>query len=89
MNYISKIIEALKEEIPDCDDSLLGLYSLLVLSKGIDTTLSDVHDAWAVWRNVTNPNHKSLIPFSELSQEVQDLDTKYMEAIHKISILGE
>lgn len=87
MNYIQKTIELLKEEIPDCDNDLLGLYSLLVLSKGINTSLEDVHDAWAIWRNVTNPKHKSLIPFSELSTEVQDLDEKYMKAIHKVSIL--
>jgi hypothetical protein len=40
-----------------------------------------VHDAWSVWRNKTDPDHRSLIPFDDLTPEVQQLDSKYREAI--------
>lgn len=65
----------------DVESDLLDLYVLLVLTSGIDTGLIDVHDAWAVWKNKTNPSHKSLIPFSELTPEVQELDREYADAI--------
>jgi hypothetical protein len=37
----------------------------------------------ALYRNVTNPAHRSLIPFDELDAEVQELDREYMNAIHE------
>lgn len=75
MNYISRIIAMLREEIPECDDRLLGLYALLVLSRHMNTTREDVHDAWAVWRNETNK------PLPALTPEAQALDDRYVEAI--------
>jgi hypothetical protein len=84
-NYVNDIIVRLYEVLGDnIDDHLAGLYALLVLAKGTDTTLEDVHDAWAIWRNVDRPDHKSLVPFSDLSKEVQELDRKYMNAIHSV-----
>ena len=80
MNYIQKARDILAKKI-DVEDDLLDLYTLLVFSTGVDTELMDVHDAWAIWRNKTDPRHKSLIPFSELTQETQELDRKYLEAI--------
>ena len=63
------------------ESDLLDLYVLLVLTKGPNTQLIDVHDAWSVWRNKTMPEHKSLIPFSELAPAVQELDREYTDAI--------
>lgn len=80
MNYIQQARDILSKKI-DVESDLLDLYVLLVLTSGIDTGLIDVHDAWAVWKNKTNPSHKSLIPFSELTPEVQELDREYAEAI--------
>lgn len=80
MNYIQQARDILSKKI-DIESDLLDLYVLLVLTSGIDTELIDVHDAWAIWRNKTNPSHKSIIPFSELTPEVQGLDREYAEAI--------
>ncbi len=81
MNYIERARAILATKI-DVDYELLGLYTLLVLSRGINTRLIDVHDAWAIWRNKTNPAHKSLVPFADLTKEIQELDQEYVAAIH-------
>lgn len=80
MNYIQKVRTNLAARI-NVEGDLLDLYTLLVLTKGAATTWEDVHNAWAVWRNRTNSTHKSLIPFNELTLEVQELDSEYAEAI--------
>ncbi len=83
MNYI----EAIRQELMDdgIDDSHADVYALLVLTTGTSTTLENVHDAWAVLKNKVRPDHKSLKPFWELSYEVQELDRKYMDSIHRVA----
>lgn len=81
MNYIQKAKEILSKKI-DVENDLLNLYTLLVFTKAGKATLEDIHDAWSIWRNETKPDHKSLIPFSELTQEVQEMDREYTEAIN-------
>lgn len=80
MNYIQKIKDILSKKI-EVEPDLLDLYSLLVCTTGKETTWKNVHDAWAIWKNKTNPDHRSLILFSELTPEVQALDEEYTEAI--------
>lgn len=87
MNYIEEIKGELNEELK-MEEPYLGLldvYALLVLIKGKDCTSEDVHNAWSVWQNKTRPNHPSLIPFCELTKEIQELDDKYRDAIIKIA----
>jgi hypothetical protein len=60
---------------------LLRLYALLGAAKGLFVESVDVHDAWAIWRVETKPDHPSLVPFNELSSDVQALDDRYREAI--------
>lgn len=81
-NYIQRARNFLSKKI-DVEEDLLNLYTLLVLTTGFSTTFENVHEAWGVWKNKTNPHHKSLIPFSELSSEVQELDREYAEAIRE------
>jgi len=81
-NYVQKAREILASKI-NVEQDLLDLYTLLVLTKGESCLLVDVHDAWAVWRNKTVPEHRSLIPFRDLSPEVQELDREYMVAIQE------
>lgn len=89
-NYVQQVIDDLADRLDDCDNDLLGLYALLALTRGEHTTLEDVHDAWGVWRNVTKPDHKSLVPFNQLTPEVQEYDRKYQLAIHDVAAgLGE
>lgn len=85
MNYVARVILALKDELDGLDEALAGLYALLVLTRGTATSLEDVHDAWALWRNETNPAHRSLIPFDQLATDVQQLDAKYRDAIHTVA----
>ena len=85
MNYADKAMNDLRRLLPDCDDTLLRLYSLLVLTRGRRTTLKDVHDAWALNRTKTNSLHKSLVPFRQLDRKTQLLDKKYRDAIRKVA----
>jgi hypothetical protein len=85
LNYVEIVCNKL-HSLLKLDDDLAELYALLLFSKGIATTLEDVHNAWAIWQNVSRPTHKSLIPFKDLTLEVQELDRKYMEAIHKVAL---
>lgn len=82
-NYAIDALGAAGIEMPGEDPHLLRLYALLALVKGTDTTLRDVHDAWSLWRLATRSDHPSIVPFDELSPEVQELDRPYMEAIHR------
>lgn len=89
-NYITEATEALREAVrrqgKDPDKSLTPAlqqgYTLLVLTKGELTTLSDVHDAWGVARAVEQPNHPDLVPFEVLAGEVQAYDKPFLAAIH-------
>lgn len=85
VTYIEDVQALLKKELPSLDDSLLDLYILLVLTTGEDTTLEQVHDAWSVWQSRIKPNHRSIVPFAELTAEVQEMDRKYAEAIRSVS----
>lgn len=64
------------------DMPLYRFYALLCLAKGTATTAEDVHNAWAAWRSETQPDHHSIVPFSELRPAVQALDEPYVQAIH-------
>lgn len=84
MNYIDEVKRRLSKEIK-VNNNLLDLYCLLVLTKGQNTTLKDVHDAWAFDKNRTFPEHRSLVPFNELSYEVQMKDLPFLNAIKKVA----
>jgi hypothetical protein len=89
-NHVQDILDRLSHELADLDPEgldpdLVRLYALLALTKGADTTLRDVHDAWALWRTTTRPNHRSLVPFDELSADVQELDRPYRDAIARVA----
>jgi hypothetical protein len=86
VSYASRVVAAVEAELPGEDAALLTLYALLALTKGTDATLNDVHDAWSLWRMSTRPDHPSLVPFSELSVAVQELDRPYMDAIHRAAL---
>jgi hypothetical protein len=83
--YAESTMDRLAAFLPGLDSSLLRLYALLVLTKGTGTTLEDVHDSWSLWRAETRPDHPSIVPFRDLSPEVQELDRPYAEAIHRVA----
>ena len=84
-NYLDAIAADIGALIPGCEPALLRIYAVLALAKGEHVTREDVHDAWAAWRAATRPDHPSLIPFKDLSPEVQALDEPYAEAIRKVA----
>jgi hypothetical protein len=82
-NYVQRTTGVFRAALDEVlDPSLEQLYVLLVLVKGELTTNQDVHDAWSIWRTMTNPAHKALVPFEGLELSVQELDRKYVIAIH-------
>lgn len=88
MNYIQKIQDLLEQELKMRGtpyEGLLETYALLVLVVGENCTNEHIHDAWAIWQNKTQPEHRSMKPFSELTKEVQDLDEPYRLAVVKVS----
>lgn len=82
-NYAAEMLERVNQELPGLKPELAQLYTLLALTKGSETTLEDVHDAWSIWTAATRGAHKSLIPFAELTHDVQELDRKYVDGIHR------
>jgi hypothetical protein len=80
-SYAQTAIDEINARLPGLEPGLVSLYALLLLTRGRDTTLANVHDAWALWRLTTRPGHPSLVPFDELALEVQELDRPYLHAI--------
>jgi len=80
-SYIQVALADLQDRLPKCEPELLDLYLSLVFTTGSATTLENVHDAWSIWKNRIRPDHWSLIPFDELSADVQVKDQKYVDAI--------
>jgi hypothetical protein len=85
LKMIAKNIrERLGPEVPnDYVDEMMSLYAYLALTSGAQTTNEEVHDAWSYWMLVyqKDPDHKSLIPFDELDEAKQNMDTEYRDAI--------
>lgn len=84
-SYADQVVDRLDREIPGNPVELLRLYALLALVKGTATSLEDVHDAWAMWRIVTRPDHPDLVPFEDLTPEVQEYDRLYRDAIRRVA----
>lgn len=69
------------------EDELLDLYVMIMLQpEGAIGPLGaemreHVHNAWALWRRRTNPQHPNLVPYSELDPDVQEMDRPYAESI--------
>lgn len=85
VTYVDSVTDALNHMIPAIPVELLRYYVLLVLVKGTATSLEDVHDAWAMWRIDTRPDHPALVPFEELTPEVQGYDREYRDAIRRVA----
>lgn len=92
ITYIDTVANKIATEANIKNRSLLQLYTLLVLTKGENITLEDVHDAWATSMNFrpVTPNcygheHKSIVPFDQLSEETQNKDVKFVKKLQKIA----
>lgn len=89
MDYLTTLAAAIRAEVPpehqDGDGELFLIYALLVRAKGVETTAEDVHDAWAAWKAMRGLEHDSLVPFAELSADVQAQDAPFLAAIHRVA----
>ena len=88
MAYIGTTFEILRAKLgpdPRVNPGLLGLYALLVHTTGIDTTRENVHDAWALWRRRTVPDHPDLVPFEQLAEESAEHYRQYRDLIRHVA----
>lgn len=93
VTYIDRVTDMVAQETGLKSKMLINYYSLLVLIKGEDVTLSDIHDGWAMNMNFKEPNpphcyghdHYSIVPFDQLSEACQNKDIPYMEALHRVA----
>jgi hypothetical protein len=90
-NYIEEIATRIRSNI-DPDklpknglDQLFASYALLALSKGLDVSNEDVHDAWSTWATEYDPESSSLKPFDELERSVQSEDQIFRDAIRDVA----
>ncbi len=91
MNYLRAVADLIRGEVPPdrlpLGDvvSLFDLYAALALSRGVDTTRRDVHDAWVVWMLVQGKDHPAMIPFDDLPASTQAEDEPFAAAIRKVA----
>jgi hypothetical protein len=85
-----RVEDAIPAELRPREDAqrLYRLYALLVLIKGPDVTAEDVHDAWAVWMTERHSDHRSLVPFAELDQRIQESDQPFVDSIRQVARYG-
>ena len=91
--YIHKVIDKIsskfRTEYSSLSDIFIPFYAQLVLTalvSDVDITDEVVHDAWsvAIYNRDDSEIHKSMIPFSSLTKEVQDLDNPYTEKLNEV-----
>lgn len=91
--YVHKVAEKVgsefRTEYSSLSEIFIPFYTQLILtalSSNTDITDEMVHDAWSVAMYNRNDAdiHKSMLPFSSLTKEVQDLDNPYVEKSNEI-----
>lgn len=91
MTYLDELAAQIKDEVPadvlpgDDTGLLFRLYALLVMAKGAAVTPSDVHNAWAVWMQETEPDHRAIRPYEELDAAIQAADGPFVAAIRTVA----
>lgn len=92
VNYVLSTIELLRDELKRADlgmpedETLIRLYTQLLLTTGEATTLEHVHDAWAVWRAFSDrPDNPFIVWFAELDAETRARDMPYVECIRRVA----
>jgi hypothetical protein len=87
MTYLDDLAAQIEDEVPaevlpgDDTGLLFRLYALLALAKGSAVTPNDVHNAWAVWMQETDPDHHAIRPYNELDAATQAADGPFVAAI--------
>lgn len=87
MTYIAPMARRIRDlavvdaEVPGDAALLFEMYALLARSKGVNTELKDVHDAWVVWMTALGESHPSMVPFEDLDRDTQREDEPFLQAI--------
>lgn len=86
-NYMLKRAEILKEELnQELPEVLFSCYldlACVSASTGTQITNEEIHDAWSIWKNTVDKSHVSIIPYNQLSIEIQELDAPYTDAVNR------
>jgi hypothetical protein len=98
ISYVDRVFQHLEHELIaggyDLGDiaaditanpELYRMYALLAMTTGTATTSEQVHDAGSLWRYPTMPEHRSIVPFDQLSPMVQGYDDAFRDAIRKVA----
>jgi hypothetical protein len=89
--YLDEIAATIRAHIPEGRlpegdaDELLRFYAVLLRAKGADVTQSDVHDAWSVWMAQRQSDHMSLVPYTDLPENIRDEDRIFTTAIRRVA----
>lgn len=93
--YVHKVAEKIsnsfRTEHSSLSEAFIPFYTQLVLTAiamNVEITEEMVHNAWAVttYNKDNMIVHRSMIPFNYLTQEVQDLDTSYVEKLNEVRV---
>lgn len=91
--YVHKVAEkigvAFRTEYLSLSEVFIPFYTQLVLTAlylNIEITDEMVHDAWsvAIYNKDDTDFHRSMIPFNNLTKEIQDLDNPYVEKLNEV-----
>ena len=91
--YVHKVAEKIgstfRTEYLSLSEVFVPFYTQLVLtalSLNIEITDEMVHDAWtvAIYNKDDTGFHQSMIPFNNLTKEIQDLDNPYTEKLNEV-----
>ena len=75
--------EELNEELPEVLFSCYLSLACTSASTGTPITNEAIHDAWSIWKNTVDDTHKSIVPYKQLSIEIQELDAPYTDAVNR------
>ena len=91
MTYLDEIADAIRAEVPtdllpdEADlEQLFRLYAVLARAKGEETTIADVHDAWAAWTLGRGDDHESVKPYDQLDSATKQEDEPFLRAIRAV-----
>ncbi|MCZ7527088.1 MAG: hypothetical protein M5U14_12320 [Acidimicrobiia bacterium] len=91
MTYLSDVADEIMRELPpdlvpsEGARDLMLLYAVLCQAVGQAVTAENVHDAWTAWMTARGQVHDSMVPFDELSPDVQVEDEPYVSAIRRVA----
>ena len=92
ITYIDKVTKLVAQKTGLKGKQLIRYYALLVLVKGEDITLENIHDGWAMDMNFKERNeycyghdHLSLVPFDKLSEGTKAKDGRYLKALREVA----